>query len=146
MMDDNDIYSLIGLYLGLLWIQTSVFQGRYFKVQPLWQWKAIFFFLWGKLNYNILMKMKFVPWAALGLTLNLGGFHLQQGWWNALLWWHLSFIKETLLKVLFEGISWPPHLLTQEVQPLSSSTTLLPFPSAAALSCRCLLGSQLSCD
>lgn len=75
--------------------------------------------------------MKFVSWAALGLTVDLRDIDLHQGQWDALLWWHLSFIKETLL---LEDVSWHPHLLTQEVQSLYSSTTLLPFPPASLFS------------
>lgn len=78
--------------------------------------------------------MTFVPWAPLGLTVDLRGIQLQQGSWDTLLWWQLSFIEEILSNVLLENMSWHPHLLTQGAQSLHSSTTLLLFPSEAAFS------------
>lgn len=51
--------------------------------------------------------MTFVPWAPLGLTVDLRGIQLQQGSWDTLLWWHLSFIEEILSNVLLENMSRP---------------------------------------
>lgn len=75
--------------------------------------------------------MQFVSWATLGLTVDLRGTHLQQGQWYALLWWHLSFIKDTLLAWRYLLAPSSPH--PGDTVPLQQHHPA-PFPSAAAFS------------
>lgn len=91
---------------------------------------SFFFFLQGKLNYDILLKMKFVSWAILGLTVDLRDILLQQSQWMPCCGDTCPLSrKPSCLKILLTPSSPHPEgtVPVQQHHPA-------PFPSAAAFS------------
>lgn len=106
--------------------------------------KLSFFFLQGKLNYDILLKMKFVSWAILGLTVDLRDILLQQSQWMPCCGDTCPLSrKPSCLKILLTPSS--PHPEGTAAPPCSFPLCSCIFPAGACWAHSCAVINWQDC-